>query len=220
MAGTKTLIGDVQVRLLRQADAELMSAAYERNREHLAPWEPERSEHFFTPDGQSEVISAKMDMHASGSELPWVLQVGDRIVGCLTLTGIVRGPFLSAHIGYWVDSAFTGKRLASAAVAFAVETAGRDLGLHRLQAATLRAPEGTVGREGCPSTCLPARVRPPSRGCVAGPVAAGDAGPGHPELRTSGLVRSRTCSLSPEGLVKKRELPLKYVVLADPHDGG
>jgi hypothetical protein len=34
------------------------------------------------------------------------------------------------------------------------------------------------------------------------------------------LVRSRTCSLSPEGLVKKRELPLKYVVLADPHDGG
>lgn len=131
------MIGDVQVRLLRQADAELMSAAYQRNREHLAPWEPERSEHFFTPDGQSEVISAKMDMHAAGSELPWVLQVGDRIVGCLTLTGIVRGPFLSAHIGYWVDSAFTGKRLASAAVAFAVETAGRDLGLHRLQAATL-----------------------------------------------------------------------------------
>jgi ribosomal-protein-alanine N-acetyltransferase len=137
-ATTTTIAGDVQARLLRPADAEPLSVAYKLNREHLAPWEPERSEEFFTAAGQRVLIETKLSLHDAGSEVPWVLQAGDRIVGCLTLTGIVRGPFQSAHIGYWVDSTFNGRGIASAATAFAVETARKDLHLHRLQAAALR----------------------------------------------------------------------------------
>jgi ribosomal-protein-alanine N-acetyltransferase len=49
----------------------------------------------------------------------------------------VRGPFLSANLGYWVDQEFTGRGIGSAAVAFALDYSRKELGLHRLQAATL-----------------------------------------------------------------------------------
>lgn len=123
---------------MQNSDAELLAAAYELNREHLAPWEPERHEEFFTPAGQSTVIDSKLALHGAGSEVPWVLLDGAGIIGCVTLTGIVRGPFLSCHLGYWVGRSFNGQGIASAAVAFALDAAERDLRLHRVQAATLK----------------------------------------------------------------------------------
>ncbi|MFF1385177.1 GNAT family N-acetyltransferase [Arthrobacter sp. NPDC058288] len=136
-ADATTLPGSIHLRLLQDSDAGQLSAAYQRNRDHLAPWEPARSEEFFTPAGQRAVIGSKLAMHAAGQEVPWVLLAGGRIVGAITLTGIVRGPFLSANLGYWVDKEFNGRGIGSAAVACVLAAARDDLGLHRVQAATL-----------------------------------------------------------------------------------
>lgn len=114
-----------------------MSAAYKLNRDHLAPWEPERAEEFFTAEQQSRIIATKLAQHDEGSEVPFAMFEDNRIVGALTLTGIVRGPFLSANLGYWVDKDYNGRGIGSAAVAFATDFACQELGLHRLQAATL-----------------------------------------------------------------------------------
>jgi [ribosomal protein S5]-alanine N-acetyltransferase len=132
------LVGTVRIRVLRASDPELMCAAYLRNREHLAPWEPLRAEEFFTVDGQMVSVQSKLALFIAGSDVPWVLTDGEAIVGLMTLSGIVRGPFLSAHLGYWVDKDYTGRGIGSAAVAFAVDEARDELGLHRLQAATLQ----------------------------------------------------------------------------------
>ena len=131
------LTGGVEVAPLLSSDAPRLAAAYSRNRDHLAPWEPARSDRFFTPAGQRELIDAKAALVEAGSEMPWILLQKGQVVGTLTITGIVRGPFLNGHLGYWVDSEFTGRGIGSAAVAFAVEAARDVLGLHRLQAATL-----------------------------------------------------------------------------------
>jgi ribosomal-protein-alanine N-acetyltransferase len=114
-----------------------MGAAYQRNRGHLAPWEPERGNEFFTVERQRQIIASKLAQHAAGSEVPFVLLDEHRVIGALTLTGIVRGPFLSAHLGYWVDKEYNGRGIGSAAITFAVDFSRRELGLHRLQAATL-----------------------------------------------------------------------------------
>ncbi|MDD1476723.1 GNAT family N-acetyltransferase [Arthrobacter sp. H16F315] len=137
-ANDQTLAGSVQLRVLRASDAAALSAAYRRNRGHLAPWEPLRAEEFFTVHGQRASIQSKLDLFDAGSAVPWVLTDGDVIVGLMTLSGIVRGPFLSANLGYWVDEGYGGRGIGSAAVACAVESAREALGLHRLQAATLR----------------------------------------------------------------------------------
>ncbi|MET1021720.1 MAG: GNAT family N-acetyltransferase [Arthrobacter sp.] len=135
---SRPLIGSVRIRVLRVSDADPLCAAYLRNREHLAPWEPLRAEEFFTVEGQMVNVQSKLALFIAGSDVPWVLTDGEAIVGLMTLSGIVRGPFLSAHLGYWVDQGYGGRGIGTAAVAFAVEAAREELALHRLQAATLR----------------------------------------------------------------------------------
>ncbi|WP_426997893.1 GNAT family N-acetyltransferase [Pseudarthrobacter sp. N5] len=132
-----TLPGDVQLRVLQAGDAERMAAAYRLNREHLAPWEPARAEAFFTAEAQSAIIESKLALLSAGSEIPWVLLEHGHVIGAVTLTGIVRGPFLNANVGYWVGKDFGGRGIGSAALAIALEVARHDLGLHRVQAATL-----------------------------------------------------------------------------------
>jgi ribosomal-protein-alanine N-acetyltransferase len=49
----------------------------------------------------------------------------------------VRGPFLSAHVGYWVDARLQGRGVCSGALGTAMIHARDELGLHRLQASVL-----------------------------------------------------------------------------------
>ncbi|SEJ32043.1 ribosomal-protein-alanine N-acetyltransferase [Arthrobacter sp. yr096] len=129
--------GQLQLRPLELSDATELAAAYLRNRDHLAPWEPVRDDAFFTTEGQADVIRGKLDLYAAGSEVPWVITGTSGIIGMITLTGIVRGPFLNANLGYWIDAECTGKGAASGAVSAVVMMAAETLGLHRIQAATL-----------------------------------------------------------------------------------
>ncbi|WP_336111434.1 GNAT family protein [Paenarthrobacter ilicis] len=128
---------ELMIRPLKVNDAGLLAAAYERNRGHLAPWEPRRSDVFFTREGQEQVVQGKLQQQELGSEMPWVITDGPNIVGAMTLSGIVHGPFRSANLGYWIDHGLTGRGLATKAVQEVLEMARNGLGLHRVQAATL-----------------------------------------------------------------------------------
>ncbi|MFD7918794.1 GNAT family N-acetyltransferase [Streptomyces sp. NPDC059740] len=127
----------VRIRPLVQGDAPAMLVAYLRNREHLRPWEPDRSAEFFTLAGQRAYVGHRVAEQEAGRLQGWVLLDGDRIVGTLTLSGLVRGPFRSADLGYWVDAEYTGRGLATAAVDRVCRAAEADLGLHRIQAGVL-----------------------------------------------------------------------------------
>ncbi|MCC3301796.1 GNAT family N-acetyltransferase [Arthrobacter sp. zg-Y895] len=131
------LLHGVRLRVADLSDADALAAAYDRNRAYLAPWEPLREDSFFTPAGQRSVIRSKLVQHAAGTEVPWVLVHQERIIGTITLTGIVGGPFQSANLGYWVDGDYAGRGIGTAAVAAVVELGRSQLGLHRIQAATL-----------------------------------------------------------------------------------
>jgi ribosomal-protein-alanine N-acetyltransferase len=124
------------IRAVDEADAPSLAAAYRRNRDHLAPWEPVRDESFYSEDGQASAIRGTLEAAAAGTQDAWLIMSGADIVGRVTLSNIVRGMFLSANIGYWTDHAHTGRGLATAAVGFAVRRAD-ELGLHRVEAGTL-----------------------------------------------------------------------------------
>jgi ribosomal-protein-alanine N-acetyltransferase len=125
------------LRPVQEPDAEALAAALQANRSHLAPWEPLRPEHFYTVEGQREVIGTRRTELESGTALPMVLAGNEGIVGLLTLSSIVRGAFQNAHVGYWISRTVQGSGLMTAAVAAAIKIAKADLGLHRLEAATL-----------------------------------------------------------------------------------
>lgn len=141
---------DVLLRPVRTGDGAALAEAYARNRAHLAPWEPERTPEFFTERLQEREVAASLRRLAEGTAIPLVLvqrgtadadaetdaDGGGCIVGRVNLSDIVRGVFLNANLGYWIDGELQGRGLASAAVGVALHHARR-AGLHRVQAGTL-----------------------------------------------------------------------------------
>ncbi|MEU7422106.1 GNAT family protein [Streptomyces sp. NPDC040750] len=135
---TEEIAAGITLRPLARGDVDELCAAYVANRKHLQPWEPVRPESFFTGAGQAERVHGLLRQFAEGLALPLVLAEADgRIAGTATLTGIVRGPFCSAYLGYWVAADRQNRGLASAAVRRICRTARDTVGLHRIEASTL-----------------------------------------------------------------------------------
>ncbi len=126
------------LRPVRVGDGAALARAYRANREHLAPWEPTRSETFFTEESQEEHARQCVTDAASGRSIRFVIESDDgEIRGRMNLNNIVRGAFWSADLGYWIGVSRLRQGLASRAVSRVAEYARDELGLHRLQATTL-----------------------------------------------------------------------------------
>ncbi|ANJ28997.1 acetyltransferase [Agromyces aureus] len=134
------LDGGVIVRALAAGDGPALAAAYRRNREHLEPWEPERTESFFHTGTHEREVTALLDRMHAGTAIALVLVDGTTdgagIIGRMNLSDVVRGAFQNANLGYWIDGEYTGRGLATTAVGVALHAARR-AGLHRVQAGTL-----------------------------------------------------------------------------------
>jgi [ribosomal protein S5]-alanine N-acetyltransferase len=125
-------------RLVTPADAPALAELLRLNRDFLAPWEPARSDDYFTDATQRVVIGDALYQYEQGRSLPYVIEdEAAGVVGRITLSGIVRGPFLSCSVGYWVSQAAGGRGVATAALRQTIEVAFSELGLHRIQAETL-----------------------------------------------------------------------------------
>lgn len=132
------MIRDVtRIRPLTLEDAEPLVDLLRTNREFLAPWQPIRDPAFLTVPGQRAAIEQLLGDQKRGVTAAHVILDEARIIGGVTLTNVVRGPFQSCNLGYWVSSADNGRGHASAAVAEITELAFSKLGLHRIEAGTL-----------------------------------------------------------------------------------
>jgi ribosomal-protein-alanine N-acetyltransferase len=130
------LADDVTLRIAEPADAPALAAAFTENRDRMRPWEPYRPESFFTAEGQRERLEVQAREYAAGRIVPWHFVAGGRIVGVLTLSGVVLGPFRSASLGYWIAGDQQGRGLATAGVERVCRSAREAVGLHRLEAST------------------------------------------------------------------------------------
>ena len=125
-------------RLVTLQDVPALAELHRVNRDFLAPFEPARPDEYFTVAGQRAVITGALARYEQGSVLPHViLGASGEVTGRITLNEIVRGPFLSCSLGYWVSAAANGRGLATAAVRDMIGIAFTHLGLHRIQAGTL-----------------------------------------------------------------------------------
>ncbi|MFK3982277.1 GNAT family N-acetyltransferase [Micromonospora sp. NPDC050397] len=127
----------VTTRLVRLDDVPVLAELLRTNREFLAPWDPIRPDDYYTVEGHRAVIETVLEQQERGAALPHVILDDDRIVGRITLNTIVRGPFQSCSLGYWVGAADNGRGVASAAVREMVRVAFEEEGLHRVEASTL-----------------------------------------------------------------------------------
>ncbi|MFF1342526.1 GNAT family N-acetyltransferase [Streptomyces sp. NPDC058290] len=133
------IIDGVEMRGVEVGDAGGLADVLTRNRAYMAPFEPWRSEVFFTKEGQIARVEALLAERDGGRVAPYVLVEADTgaPIGTINLGSISLGPFRSGGVGYWVDRAWTGKGLATAALEEVCRIARDELGLHRVEAGTL-----------------------------------------------------------------------------------
>ncbi|GAB7042272.1 MULTISPECIES: GNAT family N-acetyltransferase [Catenuloplanes] len=126
-------MAEITTRPVTVADAPALAALLTANRSHLAPWDPIRPDEYFTAAGQADLIDAGLRT----TSILHVILVDGEIAGRINLNNVVRGPFRSGNLGYWVDHARTGRGVATAAVRAFTRVVFDEQGLHRMEAGTL-----------------------------------------------------------------------------------
>jgi ribosomal-protein-alanine N-acetyltransferase len=122
--------------VLTPADAALLLEYRLRNRQHLAEWEPARTEDYFTEEAAREHLRQTLRDTEAGNAVHLAARAsgsGDMVAVC-ALTNIVRGPFQACHLGYSVDHAHQGTGLMAEVLQAAIDHAFGPLGLHRIMA--------------------------------------------------------------------------------------
>jgi [ribosomal protein S5]-alanine N-acetyltransferase len=112
---------------------------HERNRAHLAPWDPPPEPGFFTEEVQAQRLRDGAGAFAAGAGFRYLMQpIGDptKIIGTLHFSNVVRGAFQSCSLGYSLDQQFEGQALMTEALRCAIgEMFSARVNLHRIQAA-------------------------------------------------------------------------------------
>lgn len=137
MTMSQSSLGEVLVRQARVDDSEALVFAYRTNRQYLAPFEPLRDENFYTVEGQAARLQALLAERQQERAYPYLIEVGNQIVGRVTVTNVSRGPFCSGSLGYWVAAGQAGRGVATYAVRHVLQLCFTTHDLHRIEAATL-----------------------------------------------------------------------------------
>ena len=122
------------MRSLRRSDADDWQEVRARNRDWLEPWDAT-----VPPGGAPRPASYRLVSRAllqqarRGQTLPFVIEVGGRFAGQVTVSNVARGSAQWASIGYWVDAAVAGRGIAPRAVAMVIDHCLGPVGLHRVE---------------------------------------------------------------------------------------
>jgi ribosomal-protein-alanine N-acetyltransferase len=129
----------ISIRAFGPGDVDELTELRTRNRDFLGPWEPVRTEAFFTRAGQRAEI--ERDRHEWMADRTYAFAIVERAGGTMrgriALANIVRGAWENATMGYFVDQDVGGRGFASEAVGLALRFAFGPCRLHRVQAAVM-----------------------------------------------------------------------------------
>jgi [ribosomal protein S5]-alanine N-acetyltransferase len=125
------------VRTRTSADAEECVRYNTDNKDHFAPWEPERPAEYYSVANWRERLARNDVEREAGRAVAFAVLRGEdetRFVGLIQMRNIVREPRHGAEIGYSIDRREEGKGLTTEAVGLVVRWAFDVLRLHRLEA--------------------------------------------------------------------------------------
>jgi len=130
---------DLQTRRLRLRSldasyAEAVAGFLADNAPHLEPWEPARSPSYYTVSYQRELLLEDADLMKLGQLCKAWIFLDDRLIGSVAFNNIIRGAFLSCHLGYRLDRREWNKGYMTESVRAMIAFAFERLGLHRIEA--------------------------------------------------------------------------------------
>lgn len=126
------------LRVPTPGDASAMAAFASDNRRHFDAWDPIRDESYFTTAHWRIALARTVESALAGTAIQFALfertDVSGVVLGQCTFSGIVRGPFQAAYLGYGLDHRAVGKGLMLEALHAAIGFCFDELNLHRIMA--------------------------------------------------------------------------------------
>jgi [ribosomal protein S5]-alanine N-acetyltransferase len=126
------------------ADVPDVRRLLRRNAEHLRPWSPipnAGEDPSSLTEISKSILRQRRDWSKGDAFVFFIASGADRdagsLLGRVAFTGVTRGAFMNAHVGYWIDRDHQGRGYTTEAVGEAVSFAFGPLGLHRVQAAVM-----------------------------------------------------------------------------------
>ncbi|MBB6634973.1 GNAT family N-acetyltransferase [Cohnella thailandensis] len=127
----------LRLRTLDKSHAEQVRDYFARNRDFLEPWEARRSEEYYTVKTHKKLLAADRESEELGQMFKvWIFKSEEpqRVIGSISLSNIVRGAFLSCHLGYRLDHEEVNKGYMTEALREVIRYAFEGLKLHRIEA--------------------------------------------------------------------------------------
>jgi ribosomal-protein-alanine N-acetyltransferase len=131
----------VVLRPLASTDFPEWREVRQRNAGWLLKWEPEPPRG--NPDDTQDL--AAFGARCGARQREWQLGTGygfgifveGHLAGEINLSGVQRGPFQNAYVGYWIDEARAGRGYVPESLVVVARFAFEDVRLHRLQVAII-----------------------------------------------------------------------------------
>ena len=146
---TRVLAGHLVLRPGRTNDVPEVRRALRANAEHLRPWSatPAAGEDPTSFASVSRTVLRHRREWKRGQSFVLYASLREdepRIIGRVTLGGVLRGAFQNAHLGYWIDAQEQGRGLMTEAVRATTSFAFGAAGLHRVQAAVMPSNKASI----------------------------------------------------------------------------
>lgn len=116
--------------------SEMICQYMQRNREHLAPWEPIRQNEYFTVEGWDVRIEQAQKTIADGTFLPCIVidKVNNSVIAFVNINSIAGFPFHGCTMGYSVDKEYEGKGILTETIPYIMDYLFLERKLHRISA--------------------------------------------------------------------------------------
>jgi ribosomal-protein-alanine N-acetyltransferase len=133
------LTKNLRLIVLKKSSAGIVLDYYLRNRESFKIWEPLRPESFYTIKHHKSALKSGLQKVKAGREYRFLIFENEdikykNIIGVLTFSSIVKGPFLSCFVGYSIDNVFQNKGYMTQALQAGIDFIFNIIGLHRIEA--------------------------------------------------------------------------------------
>lgn len=126
----------LSLRTIEENDFPFLKKYLLKNKNFLSQWEPQREDSFYEDAAILQRLEDEIISDSKESQLSlYVSIIGTKeIIGNVTLSNIIRGPFQSCYIGYKLDESEINKGYITEAIENVIDIAFNDLKLHRIEA--------------------------------------------------------------------------------------
>ncbi len=136
----------IHIRIFNTNDVEAMLKLQRDNREFFEGFLMDRSDEFYTADGQlNRILKFEENRKSDESYVFGIFKNDDkRLIGSINLFQVMRGSLQGAFIGYHVGKNYNGKGYATEAAKLIVSYGFNELKLHRIEAGVMPRNIGSI----------------------------------------------------------------------------